>query len=108
MRPTAAFFEQPILNSPYEYPSRHRELDPSGQPTNRILSEELDRVVLTDDLADPGLNTGDDGKIVHVHQDGEAFDVEFQAPDGDTVTLATVSSSPVRLVTGTDITDKRN
>ena len=36
---TAAFFEQPILNSPYEYPSRHWELDPSGQPTNRILPE---------------------------------------------------------------------
>ena len=37
MDPT--FFEQPILNSPYEYPSRHWELDPSGQPTNRILPE---------------------------------------------------------------------
>ncbi len=33
------FFEQPILNSPYEYPSRHWELDASGQPTNRILPE---------------------------------------------------------------------
>jgi len=31
------FFEQPILNSPYEYPARHWELDASGQPTNRIL-----------------------------------------------------------------------
>ena len=31
------FFEQPILNSPYEYPARHWELDTSGQPTNRIL-----------------------------------------------------------------------
>ena len=31
-----SFFEQPILNSPYEYPSRHWELDASGQPTNRI------------------------------------------------------------------------
>ena len=37
MDPT--FFEQPILNSPYEYPSRHWELDASGQPTNRILPE---------------------------------------------------------------------
>ena len=35
----ATFFEQPILNSPYEYPSRHWELDPSGQPTDRILPE---------------------------------------------------------------------
>ena len=33
------FFEQPILNSPYEYPSRHWELDASGQPTNNILPE---------------------------------------------------------------------
>ncbi|MCZ2153047.1 MAG: DEAD/DEAH box helicase family protein [Bryobacterales bacterium] len=31
-----SFFESPILNSPYEYPSRHWELDDSGQPTQRI------------------------------------------------------------------------
>ena len=31
-----AFFERPILNSPYVYPDRHWELDESGQPTNRI------------------------------------------------------------------------
>ena len=31
------FFNHPILNSPYDYPSRHWELDDSGQPTNRIL-----------------------------------------------------------------------
>ena len=34
-----SFFESPVLNSPYEYPSRHWELDGSGQPTNRILPE---------------------------------------------------------------------
>ena len=32
-----AFFERPILNSPYDYPSRHWELDETGQPTQRIL-----------------------------------------------------------------------
>lgn len=31
-----AFFEKPILNSPYDYPERHWELDPSGQPTGKI------------------------------------------------------------------------
>jgi type III restriction enzyme len=31
------FFERPILNSPYEYPSQHWELDESGQPTQRII-----------------------------------------------------------------------
>lgn len=32
-----SFFEQPILNSPYEYPARHWELDESGQPTQEIV-----------------------------------------------------------------------
>jgi type III restriction enzyme len=31
------FFERPILNSPYEFPGRHWELDGDGQPTNRII-----------------------------------------------------------------------
>ena len=31
------FFEQPILNSPYEYPAHHWELDADGQPTQRII-----------------------------------------------------------------------
>lgn len=31
------FFEQPILNTPYEYPRRHWELDEGGQPTQRII-----------------------------------------------------------------------
>ena len=31
------FFDRPILNSPYEYPSQHWEFDESGQPTSRIL-----------------------------------------------------------------------
>ncbi len=31
------FFEQPVLNSPYEYPKQHWELDEDGQPTQRII-----------------------------------------------------------------------
>jgi hypothetical protein len=31
------FFDHPILNSPYECPRRHWELDPQGQPTQRVL-----------------------------------------------------------------------
>ena len=37
-----AFFNQPILNSPYEYPRRHWELDEDGQPrqvTERAVLE---------------------------------------------------------------------
>lgn len=32
------FFKKPILNSPYEYPAKHWELDANGQPTQRIIS----------------------------------------------------------------------
>jgi type III restriction enzyme len=34
---TNPFFDHPILNSPYEQPARHWELDPSGQPTQQII-----------------------------------------------------------------------
>ncbi len=33
------FFEQPILNSPYDYPSMHWELNENGQPTQRIIEQ---------------------------------------------------------------------
>ncbi|MCB1204408.1 MAG: DEAD/DEAH box helicase family protein [Verrucomicrobiae bacterium] len=33
------FFDHPILNSPYECPARHWELDGEGQPTQQILEE---------------------------------------------------------------------
>jgi len=35
--PENLFFERPILNNPYQQPSRHWELDPTGQPTQHIL-----------------------------------------------------------------------
>ena len=31
------FFDQPIINAPYDYPYRHWELDAEGQPTQRII-----------------------------------------------------------------------
>ena len=33
------FFDQPILNSPYAYPSRYWELDENGQPTLQIIEK---------------------------------------------------------------------
>lgn len=33
---TEQFFEPPILNTPYDYPAQHRELDAGGQPTSQI------------------------------------------------------------------------
>ena len=33
------FFTRPILNSPYDYPARHWELDNEGQPTGKIIGK---------------------------------------------------------------------
>jgi type III restriction enzyme len=37
------FFDRPILNSPYAYPSRHWELDDTGQPTQKIIETKKGR-----------------------------------------------------------------
>ncbi|MBU2548893.1 MAG: DEAD/DEAH box helicase family protein, partial [Proteobacteria bacterium] len=31
------FFEHPVINSPYEHPQRHWELDEQGQPTQKVI-----------------------------------------------------------------------
>ena len=42
-----SFFEQPILNSPYEYPRRHWELDDNRQPTNRQIESRREASFIT-------------------------------------------------------------
>ena len=36
---TNPFFDHPIINSPYEPPKRHWELDEKGQPTQKVIEE---------------------------------------------------------------------
>src|SRR5690606_29106704 len=54
---TDAFFNRPILNSPYEYPSRHWELDEQGQPTQKII-EARRKVSLITPIPKPKKRTG--------------------------------------------------
>ena len=68
---------------------------------------EHDRIVLTTDLPEEALRAGDVGTIVHVHRQGEAFEVEFLALDGHTLAVATVIPSQLRHVTTRDITHAR-
>ncbi len=44
---TNAFFDRPILNSPYEYPRRHWELDEQGQPTQRLIETRRESKFIT-------------------------------------------------------------
>jgi type III restriction enzyme len=41
------FFEHPILNSPYQYPTQHWELDDQGQPTQRIIESRRPAAFIT-------------------------------------------------------------
>ena len=41
------FFEHPILNSPYEYPSRHWDLDEDGQATQKIIERRRHAIFIT-------------------------------------------------------------
>jgi type III restriction enzyme len=44
---TELFFERPILNSPYEEPRRHWELDKAGQPTQQIIEKRRPSELIT-------------------------------------------------------------
>lgn len=74
--------------------------------TIECMINEHDRIILTSDISEEGLKTGDVGTVVHVHHGGEAFEVEFLTLDGETVSVTTVLSSQIRPVTNQDIFTK--
>ena len=71
------------------------------------MLDEHDRVVLTGDIRESKLKTGDVGTIVHVYCQRDALEVEFMALDGRSAALATVSPSQIRPVSPTDLTHAR-
>ena len=71
------------------------------------MIKEHDRVVLREEIPDQGLKTDDVGTVIHVHNKGEAFEVEFIALDGETLAIATLDASQVRPVQRKEITHAR-
>ena len=71
------------------------------------MIKEHDRVVLTVPLPSEGLEAGDVGTVVHIHKDGQAYQVEFMTLDGDTAAVATVEAFQLRPVSKRDITHTR-
>ncbi len=73
------------------------------------MPKELDLIILTADIQgqDGDLKAGDVGTVVHLHPGGEALVVEFTTLHGDTVAVATLLPSQVRLVTDEDIIHAR-
>ena len=54
------------------------------------MIKEHDIVVLTEDLLEEGLTDGDIGTVVHVHKNGEGYEVEFMTLAGQTIAVASL------------------
>jgi type III restriction enzyme len=75
------FFEQPVLNSPYEYPSRHWELDAEGQPTQRIIDSRRAVEFITP-IPKPKKRKGSGAKqMAFVFDEGKGLSTEEQQYD---------------------------
>lgn len=72
-----------------------------------IMIKELDIVVLTTDLPEYGLKEGDVGTVVLVHRNGEGYEVEFVALNGETVAVVSLLASQVRPIGEREIAHAR-
>jgi len=62
------------------------------------MVKELDPVVLTGDVPEHHLKSGDIGTVVMIHRGGAGLEVEFVALDGETIAVATLPANKVRPV----------
>ena len=71
------------------------------------MIKEHEIVVLTQDLPEEGLTAGDAGTVVHIHEGGAGYEVEFMTLSGRTIAVATVMADQVRSVTPRDLVHVR-
>jgi hypothetical protein len=71
------------------------------------MVRELDRVVLAKDLDDLGLEAGDIGTVVLVHEGGRGFEVEFVTLDGETYAVTTLMAGDLRPIDPNEIAHAR-
>jgi hypothetical protein len=71
------------------------------------MINEHDIVVLTQDLPEERLTAGDVGTVVHIHDCGAGYEIEFMTLSGRTIAVATVMASQVRAVSSRDLVHVR-
>jgi hypothetical protein len=71
------------------------------------MIKEHDRIVLTQDLSEERLEAGDVGTVVHIHQGGAGYEVEFMTLPGRTIAVATLLPSQIRPIDRHDLTHVR-
>ena len=72
------FFESPVLNSPYEYPKQHWELDDERQPTNQVVEQRRPAAYITP-VPQPRRQRARQGRMVL--DEGEGLSTEDQEYD---------------------------
>ncbi|MBF2761106.1 MAG: DEAD/DEAH box helicase family protein [Ectothiorhodospiraceae bacterium AqS1] len=75
-----SFFERPILNSPYDYPERHWELDDVGQPTSRVIETRRGAEFITP-IPKPKKRKGSKEQSSLVFDEGKGLSTKAQAYD---------------------------
>lgn len=71
------------------------------------MMKEHDCVVLTKNLPEEKLEAGDIGTVVHIHNGGAAYEVEFMTLTGETVAIVTVGAAQVRALNRRDLAHTR-
>ena len=78
------FFDHPILNPPYEYPTRHWELDDEGQPTQEIIESRRSAKFITP-IPKPKKRKAAAAQTGFVFDEGEGLSSEAQQYDPTSV-----------------------
>jgi len=71
------------------------------------MIKELDTVVLTSDLPELGLRSGDLGTVVMIRGAGAEYEVEFVALDGETLAVTTLDADRIRPISRREIAHAR-
>jgi len=71
------------------------------------MIRELDLVVLTHDLDECNLKSGDIGTVVHCYHNNKGFEIEFATAEGNTLAVLTLDRSDIRPFDHTEILHSR-
>jgi hypothetical protein len=72
------------------------------------MISEFDRVVLTQDIPEHGLTAGDVATVVMVHGDNAGYELEFCAPNGQTVAVVSALPDQIRPAAGSEVNHARS
>ena len=71
------------------------------------MIKEHDCIVMLQDLPEESLKTGDIGTVVHIHQGGAGYEVEFITLAGETVAVVTLLPPQLRPISRRDLAHVR-